>query len=85
MKRALALVAVLLLALVLCYVSRFWIPVWGRPGLFGLEWLPPRGGQLAMWLRGTPLAPFELLIWALMVFGVLSAAQAVINRIAPDS
>ncbi|MEM8577070.1 MAG: hypothetical protein AAGF60_04395 [Pseudomonadota bacterium] len=81
MRRVLALLLVALLGAGLLYISRYWpVRLWDRPGLFGLRELPPQGGLLRGWLRGTPLAPFELLIWALMVFGVLSVAQWLVSR-----
>ena len=85
LRRALLLVLVACLGALLLYLSRYWpLRLWDRPGLFGLSNLPPEGGLLGRWLRGTPLAPFELLIWALMVFGTLSAVQWVANRLAPQ-
>ncbi len=63
----------IILMIPLFYISRFWIfDLWGRDGLFGIKALRPRGGLLAGWLRGTPLAPFELLIWLASVFCVLT-------------
>lgn len=85
LRRALILLLVAALGAVLLYLSRYWpVQLWGRPGLFGLSELPPQGGLLGRWLRGTPLAPFELLIWVLMVFGTLSLVQWVVNRLAPQ-
>lgn len=76
MKRALLLLIVALVALTLFYISRFWtLNLWSRDGLFGLSELRPQGGLLAQWLRGTPFAPFELLIWAIAVFISLTWLQ----------
>ena len=73
MKHAVALCLTTATGAVIIYLSRFWfVNWWDRPGLFGLETLPPRGKLLGTWLRGTDFAPFELLIWALGVFAVLS-------------
>jgi hypothetical protein len=58
------------------YISRFWdFRLWPREGLFGVEALRPQGGLLARWLRGTELAPFELLIWVIGVFLLLTLLQ----------
>ena len=58
------------------YLSRFWeFRLWGREGLFGLEELRPQGGLVARWLRGTDAAPFELLIWVLGIFVILTLLQ----------
>ena len=54
--------------------------LWGREGLLGLEWLQPQGGLLARWLRGTDLAPFELLIWVVGVFLILTGLQKIFDR-----
>lgn len=57
----------------LFYVSRFWeFRLWGRGDLYGLR---PQGGYVGQWLRGTDFAPFELLIWGIGVFAVLSVVQ----------
>lgn len=64
---------------VLFYVSRFWeFRLWGRDELYGLR---PQGAYVGQWLRGTDFAPFELLIWAIGVFAVLSALQMISARV----
>ena len=84
MKRALILLLVALLGLIMLYLSRFWVfELWSRPGLFGLSELRPNGGLLARWLRGTPFAPFELLIWAAGVFLILTYLQKIIDFFSP--
>lgn len=83
MRRILMLIVVACLALVLFYISRFWyLSLWPRPGLFEIEALRPQGGLVGQWLRGTNVAPFELLIWALGCFTVLSVAQKIYDRFA---
>jgi len=63
----------LIAAAVMLYLSRFWVfDLWGRGGLFDIKELRPQGGLLARWLRGTPFAPFELLIWIGGVFAILT-------------
>lgn len=65
-----------LLAAVLFYISRFWfLSLWPRSGLFGIEALRPQGGLVGQWLRGTEAAPFELIVWAILCFLALSLAQ----------
>ncbi|MCV6584033.1 MAG: hypothetical protein OIF47_00715 [Marinibacterium sp.] len=65
-------------AATLFYVSRFWdFRLWSRDGLFGIETLRPQGGLLARWLRGTELAPFELILWVIGVFLVLTWLQRI--------
>lgn len=81
-KRILILVIVAIVTLVLFYLSRFWIfDLWSREGLFGLRDLRPQGGLLGRWLRGTPLAPFELMIWACSVFMILTWLENLVARL----
>jgi len=76
MKRILLLLIIFVLGTVMLYLSRFWIfDLWPRSGLFGIAELRPGGGLLGRWLRGTPFAPFELLIWATGVFVILTWVQ----------
>lgn len=84
MKRVIWLLVTGAIALVLFYVSRFWdLSLWPRSGLFGIEALRPQGGLVGQWLRGTGLAPFELLIWAIGAFLVLSGAQKLFDLLNP--
>ena len=69
---------------ILYYVSRFWtFRLWPRDGLFGVEWLRPQGGQVSQWLRGTDFAPFELLIWAIGAFLLLTVLQKLYDLMNP--
>ena len=80
MKRLISLIIVAFTGFVLLYVSRFWaFNLWDRPGLFGWKELTPKGGLVARWVRGTELAPFELLIWALGAFLVLTILQKIFD------
>lgn len=83
MIRRLALpVAALLLGAVLFYVSRFWIfDLWPREGLFGIAALRPGGNLVQGWLGGTRLWPFDLVIWAVVAFLLLSLAQRIADRL----
>ncbi|WP_187428885.1 hypothetical protein ROLI_016590 [Roseobacter fucihabitans] len=86
MRRIVMLASVALLVAVLFYLSRFWfLALWPRAGLFGIEALRPQGGLLAVWLRGTVAAPFELLVWAVGSFAVLTFGQKLHDRMtSPD-
>ncbi|MEL7125416.1 MAG: hypothetical protein AAGK30_04265 [Pseudomonadota bacterium] len=78
MKRIIWMAIAVLTAAILYYVSRFWTyRLWPRDGLFGVEWLRPQGGLVGRWLRGTDLAPFELLIWAVGAFVLLTVLQKI--------
>ena len=71
-----------IIAAALYYGSRFWeFRLWGRPGLFGWDQLPPQGGLVGRWLRGTDFAPFELLIWAVAAFLILTWLEKLFSRI----
>ena len=73
-----------ILGIVLLYLSRFWwLDLWPRGGLFGVEWLRPQGDLLTRWLRGTMAAPFALLIWVVGAFLVLTWTQSLIDRLWP--
>lgn len=76
MKRLVLLLLVFGIGVILLYLSRFWfLDLWPRSGLFGWDALRPGGGLLGRWLRGTPFAPFELLIWVCGVFMILTYLQ----------
>ena len=81
MNRIFGLTSALASGIILLYISRFWsFNLWSRDGLFGIKELPPTGGLLGRWLRGTDFAPFELLIWVAMVFLALTYLQRGIDR-----
>lgn len=81
-RRGVSLALVLLTGTALFYISRFWdFRLWGREGLFGIEALRPQGGLLAVWLRGTPLAPYELLVWGALCFAVLTLLERLLARL----
>lgn len=76
MKHVFWLIFVAFVTAILFYLSRFWIfSLWPRSGLFGFEALRPQGDLVDRWLRGTDLAPFDLLIWAVGAFLVLTVLQ----------
>ncbi|MEM8748783.1 MAG: hypothetical protein AAGF28_00665 [Pseudomonadota bacterium] len=82
MKRVIGLLLAALATLVLLYLSRFWFfSWWDRPGLFELKSLPPQGGLLARWLRGTDFSSMELVIWAVGAFLVLTALQKIFDAV----
>lgn len=81
-RRLISLAVVAVIGAVLFYLSRFWyLSLWSRDGLLGLSELRPQGGLLAQWLRGTDFAPFELLIWAVGCFLVLTVVQKLFDRL----
>ena len=82
MKRIVGIVSAVLMGLILLYISRFWVfDLWPRSGLFGIKQLRPTGGLLATWLRGTGLSPYELIIWAALVFTSLTYLQRFFDRL----
>ena len=83
-RRTASLLLVALVALFLFYISRFWpFRLWGNEGLFGIRMFRPQGGLLAEWLRGTPLVPYELLIWGIGSVLILTVLQKLLDRLAP--
>lgn len=81
-RRIFGLLGAFALAALLAYLSQFWVfDLWGRDGLFGVKILTPRGGILGNQLRGTELAPFALLLWAVGGFLVLTAIQTIANKL----
>ena len=75
------LCATALIGAALFYASRFWeFRLWPRPGLWGWDQLPPQGGLVGRWLRGSDLAPFELLIWGVGVFLILTGLERIFAR-----
>ncbi|MEL6886994.1 MAG: hypothetical protein AAFP87_20990 [Pseudomonadota bacterium] len=84
MKRIVWLTVAAVTAAILLYVSRFWdFRLWSRDGLFGVEALRPQGGQVGQWVRGTDLEPFELLIWAVGAFILLTVLQKLYDLLNP--
>ena len=80
-KRIIGLMIAALAGIVLLYLSPFWpFDLWGREGLFGIEALRPGGDLLSRWLRGTMLAPFDVLIWVVAVFLSLTWMQQGLDR-----
>ncbi len=76
------LVLAIFVGVALLYISRFWVfNLWSRDGLLGIPSLRPQGGLLAMWLRGTMFAPFELLIWFCGVFLSLTWLEKLYGRL----
>lgn len=74
--RVLGMSLALIIGAVLLYLSPFWpFDLWDREGLFGIQDLRPGGDLLSRWLRGTMLAPFDVLIWVVGVFLILTWVQ----------
>lgn len=80
-KRIIGLSIATLLVAVFFYASRYWgWQLWPREGLWGVEQLRPQGNVLQPALRGTDFAPYDLLLWAIGVFLILTWAQKIWNR-----
>ncbi|WP_371224852.1 hypothetical protein [Roseovarius sp. 2305UL8-3] len=84
MRRALSILIVLCVATVLLYLSRFWpLELWGRRSALGELGLRPGGGMVQFWLRGTPLAQFDLIIWVVGSFITLSLTEKLVQWLSP--
>ncbi|MEM7547385.1 MAG: hypothetical protein AAF367_17790 [Pseudomonadota bacterium] len=76
MRRVVGIAVAAIFLAVLAYLSRFWVfRWWERDGLFGIEVLRPQGELWARWMRDLGLGPYELVLWAIAAFAVLSLAQ----------
>ena len=84
MKRLIWMMIAIAVAAILYYLSRFWtLSLWPRSGLFGIEELRPQGSLVGQWVRGTDFAPFELLIWAIGAFLILTLLQKLYDLLNP--
>ncbi len=82
MSRIIGLTLAILLAVIFLYISRFWIfDLWGREGLLGIEYLRPGGDILRRELRGTPLAPYDLLVWVAGGFFLLTMLEKLWGKV----
>lgn len=80
--RVLGVAGAAILVAVIFYASRYWpFRWWDRPGLFGQEALPPQGGLVRRWLQGSDFAVFDIVLWAIAAFLLLSFVQAVVSRL----
>ena len=81
MRHFIYLSVTIAVGVVLLYLSRFWIfRLWDRDGLFGIKDLTPAGGLIGRWTRGTDFAPFELLIWVVLGFLILTLLQKLFDK-----
>ncbi|MEM1428273.1 MAG: hypothetical protein AAGG09_02335 [Pseudomonadota bacterium] len=85
-RRIVGIATALALAALLFFASRYWsFRLWDRPGLFGWEALPPQGGLVRGWLRGTQFAVYDIIIWAIAAFVLLTLVQKIADAIARRS
>ena len=82
MRRAAGLCLALILAVALAYVSRFWVVErWGREGLFGVGEVRAGGDLWRGWMRGIGLGAFDLILWAVAGFALLTVVQKIWDRL----
>lgn len=82
MRRAAGLCLALILAVALAYVSRFWVvELWGREGLFGVGGLRAGGDLWRGWMRVIGLGAFDLILWAVAGFALLTVVQKIWDRL----
>ena len=82
MRRAAGLCLALILAVALAYVSRFWVvELWGREGLFGVGEVRAGGDLWRGWMRGIGLGAFDLILWAVAGFALLTVVQKIWDRL----
>ncbi len=81
--RLIGLATAAFLATAIFYASRYWsFRWWDRPGLLGWSELPPQGGLVRTWLRGTSFAVYDIILWAIAAFILLTLVQKVADAIA---
>ncbi len=80
--RILGLALAAMMGAILLYLSPFWpFELWDNEGLFGIKGLRPGGDLLSWWLRGTLVAPFDILMWVAIVFLSLTWLQGGLDRL----
>lgn len=82
-KRLIGVLVALALLAIVVYVSRFWMfDLWPREGLFGIETLRPGGDLWRRWMRDLGLGTYDILLWAVAGFALLSVAQKIWSLLA---
>lgn len=82
MRRAAGLLLALILLAALAYVSRFWVFAWwGRDGLFGIGALRAGGDLWRGWMNSLGLGPYDLVLWGVVGFGLLTLIQNIWDRL----
>ena len=85
MRQVIGITVALILLTVLAYVSRFWVfSWWERGGLFGIEALRPAGDLWRRWMNGFDLGPYDIVLWAVAAFALLSVIQWIWAKIFTD-
>ena len=80
--RILGLLIAACVGIILLYLSPFWpLELWDRKSELASLGFRPKGDMVSHWLRGTPFAPFNLLIWVVGVFLVLTWMQTGLDRL----
>ncbi|MEM8786654.1 MAG: hypothetical protein AAGE76_00175 [Pseudomonadota bacterium] len=81
MVRVLGVILAAALAALALYASRFWLWRLWEGNLGGVELLRPQGGVVRQAARGTEAAPYDIVLWAIGAFLVLSLVQWVWGRV----
>ena len=69
----------LILAIALAYISRFWpLRLWGPEPLLGA--LPPGGDLWRSWMRMIGLGAYDLILWGVFAFALLTGAERLWSR-----
>lgn len=82
MRYFLAIILVVVVSVVLLYLSMFWpFEFWARRSFLGEMGLRPGGDMIGFWLRGTPFAQFDLLIWIVGSFLSLTVTEKLVQKL----
>lgn len=77
-------VIVLFVGACLLYLSQFWpYQLWTRQSWLGQIGLRPAGDMLRIWLNGTPLMEFSLLVWLCISFAALTLTEKLCRLVLP--
>lgn len=81
MRRIFGPLLFLFLTLALAYISRFWpFRLWGPEPLFGV--LPPGGDLWRSWMRMVGIGAYDLILWGLFAFALLTGVERLWTRLA---
>ena len=84
MSRIIGLLIAAITLTVFAYLSRFWtFSWWGRDGLFGIEALRPAGDLWRRWMNMIDLGPYDILLWAVAGFAMLTILQRLWDKLSP--
>jgi hypothetical protein len=81
--RFIGLALAICLVAIFAYLSRFWIfDLWSRDGLLGYSVLRPGGDLWRRWMNDLGFGSYDVILWVVGVFAVLTVVQKIWDRFA---